>query len=105
MFIHSLLGKISSLAKDYTQNDFVVPYEMIPNIPFVTTEKDLKPVSVQTGGKASNGFIGSVSLTGDLTRFIPYIDLGSQIQIGENTIYSCGEYNFKLETNGYSRWD
>ncbi|MDR0221894.1 MAG: CRISPR system precrRNA processing endoribonuclease RAMP protein Cas6, partial [Lachnospiraceae bacterium] len=43
-----------------------------------------------------DGFVGTVSYFGDVTRYLPYIDLGSQIHIGKKTTRACGEYVFEI---------
>ena len=43
------------------------------------------------------GFIGSITLEGDLTSFIPLLKAGEKINIGKNTVFGLGKY--KMEIN------
>jgi hypothetical protein len=92
MFIDSLFGRIGNIIDHYTDGEFVLPYALIMRKPFVTAEYDLKPAIFQTNGQPINGVLGNVTYTGNITRYLPYIDLGSQIHIGKKTTRACGEY-------------
>ena len=95
-FIDSLFGRIDGLINNYTENEFIIPYALVANKPLVKAESNLKPVRFQTSGQPINGFMGTVRYFGDITRYLPYIDLGGQIHIGKKTTRSCGEYSFKI---------
>ena len=95
-FIDSLFGRIAGVIDHYTEDEFIVPYRLIAKKPFVKAEYRLKPARFKTSGQPINGFIGSIRYFGDITRYLPYIDLGSQIHIGKKTTRSCGEYSFEI---------
>jgi hypothetical protein len=95
-YIDSLFGRIAGIIDHYTENEFVVPYALVADKPFVKAEYTLKPVKFQTSGQPINGFIGTIHYFGDITRYLPYIDLGSQIHIGKKTTRSCGEYSYQV---------
>jgi hypothetical protein len=95
-FIDSLLGRIGGIIDNYTDAEFVIPYALIAKKPFVAAEYDLEPIDFQTSGQPINGFWGTVRYTGGITRYLPYIDLGSQLHIGKKTTRSCGEYSFEI---------
>lgn len=95
-YIDSLFGRIAGVIDHYTEGEFIVPYKLVANKPFVIAEHKLEPVKFQTSGQPINGFVGSIRYFGDITRYLPYIDLGSQIHIGKKTTRSCGEYSFEM---------
>ena len=96
-FIDSLFGRVSGIIDNYTDEFFVLPYSYIVKKPNITAEYDLKNVSLKTGGQPINGFVGTVLYIGDVTRYLPYIDLGCLLHVGKKTTRSCGEYRFFLE--------
>ena len=95
-YIDSLFGRIAGVIDRYTEDKFTIPYRFVANIPFVKAEYRLKPIRFKTSGQPINGFVGSIRYFGDITRYLPYIDLGSQIHIGKKTTRSCGEYSYKI---------
>jgi hypothetical protein len=95
-FIESLFGRISSLCDNYGEKQFVLPYSLFAFKPQIIAEFDIKKVSINSNNHPINGFIGKIHYSGDITRYLPYIDLGSQIHIGKRTTRSCGEYIFEI---------
>jgi len=95
-FIDSLFGRILDICDNYGKSEFIIPYSMIARKPQVTAEYDLKRVQINSNKNPINGFVGKVIYFGDVTRYLPYIDLGSQIHIGKKTTRSCGEYSFEI---------
>jgi hypothetical protein len=93
----SLFGRIAAIVDNYGTEEFVIPYSLFANKPLVTAKYDLQIVHIKTNGQPINGFVGTISLRGDITLYLPYIDLGSQIHLGKKTTRSCGEYNFEME--------
>jgi len=95
-FIDRLFGRISGVLDNYGENDFVLPYNLVANKPFIKGEYDLHIAKFRTGEQPIAGVYGCVKYYGDVTRYLPYIDLGSQIHIGRKTTRSCGEYRFVI---------
>jgi len=95
-FIDSLFGRISSICDNYGKCEFVIPYSLIARKPQVSAVYDLKNVQINSNSHPINGFIGKIAYSGDLTRYLPYIDLGSQIHLGKKTTRSCGEFSFEI---------
>lgn len=95
-FIDSLFGRIAGVIDNYTENEFVVPYALVAEKPLVKAEYEVDFVKFTTSGQPVSGFFGTIRYFGDVTRYLPYIDLGSQIHIGKKTTRSCGEYNFEI---------
>ncbi|GAI89505.1 unnamed protein product, partial [marine sediment metagenome] len=40
----------------------------------------------------SGGFLGHISFSGELKRFLPFIKLGEYIHIGKQTSFGLGQY-------------
>jgi hypothetical protein len=97
LLLDSLFGRISAIIDNYGESEFIVPYSLFAKKPFIKTEYDLKQVRINSNSQPINGFTGKVKFCGDVTRYLPYIDLGSQLHIGKKTTRSCGEYIFKME--------
>ncbi|MDR0999889.1 MAG: CRISPR system precrRNA processing endoribonuclease RAMP protein Cas6 [Clostridiales bacterium] len=95
-FIDSLFGRTCDIIDAYTDGKFILPYSLVARKPFVTAEYNLRRIDFKTNGQQINGVVGSVTYIGDVTRFMPYIDLGSQIHIGKKATRACGEYSFEI---------
>jgi hypothetical protein len=96
MFIDSLLGRISAITDNYGEKEFTIPYSLIARKPFVRAEYDTKRLLITTNKQPIGGFVGTICYLGDVTRYLPYIDLGSQLHLGKKTTRSCGEYTFEI---------
>jgi len=96
MFVDRILARISSIIDKYGENEFVIPYSLVASKPFVKAEYDLQAVKLQTSGQPVSGIVGSVRYFGDVTRYLPYIDICSQLHIGKKTTRSCGEFSFEI---------
>jgi hypothetical protein len=96
-YIDSLFSRISMIMDLYGESEFVIPYSLFANKPYVKAEYNLKRVSINSNNQPINGFTGNIAYRGDITPYLPYIFLGSQIHIGKKTTRSCGEYIFELE--------
>jgi hypothetical protein len=95
-FTESLFGRIAGIIDNYTEAKFVVPYSLIASKPYIRAGYDLKQIRFETNGQAISARTGSVRYFGDVTPYLPYIDLGSQIHIGKKTTRGCGEYNYEI---------
>jgi hypothetical protein len=94
--IDSLFGRIGGVIDNYTDGEFVIPYALTHKKPFVQADYSLAPTRIQTSGQPINVLMGSVTYSGNITRYLPYIDLGSQLHIGKKTTRACGEYIFEI---------
>jgi len=94
-YIDSLFVRIAGVIDNHTDNEFIVPYNLVAIKPSVKAEYTLDFVKLQATQPIS-GFIGTIRYFGDVTRYLPYIDLGSQIHIGKKATFSCGEYSFEI---------
>jgi len=95
--IDSLFGRIAGIIDNYTDNKFVLPYHLIARKPFVQADYRLRRKRFSTGSQPVDGLIGTVCYFGDLTEYLSYIDLGTQLHIGKKTTRGCGEYDFTLD--------
>ena len=95
-FIDSLFGRIGGIIDNYTDSQFIIPYSLIADKPFVRAEYDLKSINLETNSQPIQSFIGTIRYYGDVTRYLPYIDLGSQLHICKKTTRSCGEYTYEI---------
>ena len=98
-FIDSLFGRINGIIDNYTDSQFIIPYSFIADMPRIQAEFDLQSIDLQTNGHPIKSFIGTIKYQGDVTRYLPYIDLGSQLHIGKKTTRACGEYIFDCGSN------
>ena len=95
-FIDSLLGRISAIIDNYGENEFIIPYSLIARKPKVSAKYELEQILIHSNSHPISGFIGGIDYFGDVTRYLPYIDLGSQLHLGKKTTRSCGEYVFSI---------
>ncbi|MDR1321972.1 MAG: CRISPR system precrRNA processing endoribonuclease RAMP protein Cas6 [Gracilibacteraceae bacterium] len=98
-FINSLFGRIAGIIDNYGESPFVIPYSLLAAKPFIKSEYDIAPMNFHTGTggrQPVNGFVGVARYFGDITPYLPYIDLGSQLHIGKKTTRGCGEYIFEM---------
>ena len=95
-FIDRIFVRISGILDNYGENEFTIPYNLAYNKPFVMAECNLQSIHFKTNNQPITGLLGQVQYYGNVTRYLPYIDLGSQLHIGKKTSRACGEYSFKI---------
>jgi len=81
---------------NYGENELILPYSLMYRKSYIKMECDLRTVKFQTNDQPIIGLLGQVRYYGDVTRYLPYIDLGSQTHIGKKTSRACGEYTFEI---------
>jgi len=96
LFVDRLFARIGSIIDLYGEGEFMVPYNLVAKKPFVKAEYNLSTVVFKTNEQPVSGILGRVQYSGDVTRYLPYIDLGSQIHIGRKSTRGCGEYTFEI---------
>jgi len=94
--IDSLFGRIAGIIDNYSDKEFVIPYSLLGRKPYVEAKSQLRSVRFSMGSQAIEGVIGTISYFGDMTRYLPYIDLGTQLHIGKKTTRGFGEYSFEI---------
>lgn len=95
-FTERIFIRMSGIFDNYSEGEFVIPYNLIYKKPNIQTECDLHVVKFQTNGQPITGLLGQVRYYGDVTRYLPYVDLCSQIHIGKKTSRGCGEYSYEI---------
>jgi len=95
-FIDNLFFRISSIIDIYEEKEFVLPYGLCYRKPYIVAETDLKTLRISQERHPVDGFVGNIKYVGDLTRYMPYIDLGSILHIGKQTTRGCGQYGFHI---------
>lgn len=95
-FIDSLFSRIADLIDVYEEDEFVLPYNFCYKKPRIIAEYKLGITSIQQEKQQFSGVLGEIVYSGNLTRYMPYIDLGSQIHIGKLTTRGFGEYRFEI---------
>ena len=98
-FADSLFGRISAIIENYSDSDFIVPYSLIAKKPLINAKYDLRRIHINSANDPVNGFVGKIRYTGEVTRYLPYIDLGTQLHLGKKTTRSCGEFTFEPTNN------
>ena|GEM_PF-6693833 len=96
IFVDSLFGRIGGIIDNYMVRNFIIPYALVSKKPFVSATHNIKQLTLKTRNQPINGFIGTIKYSGNITPYLPYIDLGSQIHIGKKTTRACGEYSFEI---------
>jgi len=96
-FLKTLLQRISTVTDSYGETNFILPYSLSSRIPHITTTCDLRSVEINQGEFSIKGFLGTVRFSGDLTKYMPYIALGSMLHIGKMTTRGCGEYLCEIQ--------
>lgn len=95
-FMDHLFSRISNMIDLYGKGEFVIPYGLSYRKPHVLTTSNLKKVRIPQGKNFFDGFIGSVTFSGKLNRYMPYIDLGTQLHIGKLTTRGFGKYEIEM---------
>lgn len=96
MFIDRLFSRIADIIDFYEDDEFVLPYNLCFKKPLVDTKSNLFIKTVKQEKQMAKGLKGSLVFQGDLTRYMPYIDLGSQLHIGKLATRGFGEYVFDI---------
>jgi hypothetical protein len=94
--IDSLFNRISSITDIYGDGEFVLPYRLPFRKPQVTTKQALRKVTIKQERQPIVGMVGKAKYSGELTRYMPYIDLGTQLHLGKMTTRGCGQYKFRI---------
>ncbi|GHU34160.1 hypothetical protein FACS1894105_00440 [Clostridia bacterium] len=96
LFTEALFSRIAAVADLYGESEFVLPYRLMYRKPFVQVKHNLKIVTLTQKKESVTGVYGSIDFIGEITRYVPYIDIGTQLHIGKKTTRGCGEYNFEI---------
>ena len=95
-FVDRIFLRISKIIDNYSDNEFIIPYNLVLSKPHIITTSNLTVTKFQTSNQPITGFLGKIEFSGDVTRFLPYVDLASQIHIGKKTTRGCGQFKFEV---------
>ncbi|MDR1465481.1 MAG: CRISPR system precrRNA processing endoribonuclease RAMP protein Cas6 [Oscillospiraceae bacterium] len=97
LFIDSLLARIAAMIDVYGENEFTLPYGLHRRKPQVTMQFSTQRITIpQDHGQRVDGVIGEVLYEGGITRYLPYLDLGTQLHVGKKTTRGCGQYEMEI---------
>ncbi|MDR1696482.1 MAG: CRISPR system precrRNA processing endoribonuclease RAMP protein Cas6 [Endomicrobium sp.] len=104
MIIQSLTRRINAIAKYHCCYDPKIDHRSLLNI-----TRDIKPIksnlrwqdwtrysSRQNAKMEFGGLVGNIIFQGDLTGFMPYLQLGEIIHIGKNATFGNGKYSLSI---------
>jgi hypothetical protein len=96
LFTDSLFNRIAGVIDVYGDSEFVLPYSLMHRKPNIMTTADLHVVSIKQEKQPIVGLMGKLSFSGELTRYIPYVDLCAQLHIGKLTTRGCGKIELEI---------
>ena len=96
VFIDSLMSRIASIVDLYEEEEFVIPYRLICRKPWIKADMKLKEKAIRQERGVAKGMVGHVRYSGEITRYMPYIDLGQQLHVGKLTTRGFGQYRFSF---------
>ena len=93
-FTDNLFSRLADIIQSYGEGELILPYALMNRKPRITAEYSLKSIIIPLEKGAIRGVIGSVSYYGDISQFMPYIDIGTWIHAGKQATRGCGKYSF-----------
>jgi hypothetical protein len=96
LFAGALFRRISSLAYYYGREELPHDFKWLArqSREIVSTRSEQRWVN--RGGQLQ-GVEGSVVFSGELTDFIPFLHLGSRLNLGKGAAYGMGNFSFSVE--------
>jgi hypothetical protein len=95
-FADSLFARIAAIIDIYEDGELILPYGLLYRKPYIESKEQLRKVTVEQKKQPIVGMVGMVAYSGNLTKYMPYIDLGAQLHIGKLTTRGCGQYTFEI---------
>jgi hypothetical protein len=95
-FIDSAFGRIAGITDTYGEAEFILPYSMTHRKPKIISENKLETVAIKQEKQPIVGLVGEIRFSGELTRYMPYLDLCSELHMGKMTTRGCGRYEFEI---------
>ena len=97
LFMDSLFARIAAMVDIYGEEEFVLPYGLVGRKPQVAARVSTQRITIpQDRGQRVDGIIGEIVYEGNVTRYLPYLDLGTQLHIGKKTTRGCGQYEIEI---------
>jgi len=94
-FLRGLIRRVSSLVAAYGENEVVTDFRWLAERSREIHADDSALVSAENTGPALAGLHGSVTLTGDLGPFLPYLFLGEYLHAGKGASWGFGRYEIR----------
>lgn len=95
-FMDRTFDRIASLIDVYGENEFVIPYNFAFHKNKVKTVCRLKKYIVKQKNKDFETSVGTVDFYGKLSRYLPYIALGSEVHFGKMSTRGLGQYKMTV---------
>ena len=97
LFMDSLFARIAAMIDLYGEGQFTLPYGLLVRKPKISARFSTHRVTIpQDHGQRVDGIVGEILYEGDITRYLPYLDLGTQLHIGKKTTRGCGQYEIEV---------
>ena len=97
LFMDSLFARIAAIIDLYGESEFTLPYGLLARKPQITAQFSTQRVLIpQDHGQRVDGILGEILYQGDITRYLPYLDLGTQLHIGKKTTRGCGQFEIEI---------
>jgi hypothetical protein len=90
-----LFARIAAMIDIYAGGVFQVPYGLLYRKPYIQVTKvgdTWKKKVIRQGAKEFSGYVGTLRLQGDLSDYLPYLQLGEWLHVGKLTTRGFGEY-------------
>jgi hypothetical protein len=95
-FIDSVFVRIAGINDTYGETEFVLPFSLTHRKPKIISENKLESVTIKQEKQPIVGLVGEIRFSGELTRYMPYLDLCSEIHMGKMTTRGCGRYEYTI---------
>ena len=96
LFTDSLFNRIAGIIDVYGENEFVLPYALTHRKPKIICEDNLRVVKIKQENQPIVGLMGTFLFFGYVTRYVPYVDLCSEIHFGKMTTRGCGKFCYEI---------
>lgn len=83
-FLDAVLYRIASIIDIYEENEFILPYGMLYRRPRIISTAFLKKDKLE------------LLFQGNLSRYLPYLQIGEHLHIGKKATYGFGEYDCQI---------
>ena len=96
LFADSVFNRIAGVVDVYGEQEFVLPYSLTHRKPNIVAESKLNIVTIKQEKQPIKGLLGELRFFGDVTRYMPYVDLCSHLHIGKMTTRGCGRFEYEI---------
>ncbi|MDR1482969.1 MAG: hypothetical protein LBI74_10110 [Synergistaceae bacterium] len=96
LFADSLFNRAAGIIDVYGGSEFVLPYALTHRKPKIICENNLRVVKIKQENQPIVGLMGTLRFFGDVTRYLPYVGLCSEIHFGKMTTRGCGKFRYGI---------